>query len=89
MISNYVEKALSVYHIIPTFNDPEKESLSKNIVRKGENAGNQYFFLFPQYFLPFLKQSSIFESQLFCCRQSLPFWTGLKFCCVVMSYILI
>ena len=65
MISNYVEKALSLYHTIPTFNVPEKESLSKNFVGKGENAGNQYFLLFPQYFLPFPKQSSIFESQLF------------------------
>ena len=31
----------------------------ENIIRKGENAGNQYF-LFPQCFLPFPKQISIF-----------------------------
>ena len=29
---------------------------------KGENAGNQRFHLFPQYFLSFVKQISIFES---------------------------
>ena len=35
-----------------------------NIVQKGENAGNQHFLLFPQCFLPFLKQISIFLSQI-------------------------
>ena len=34
-----------------TFNDPGKEAF-ENIVGKGENAGNQHFLLFPQYFLP-------------------------------------
>ena len=32
----------------------------KNIVEKGENAGNQHFLLFPQCFLPFPKEISIF-----------------------------
>ena len=32
----------------------------ENIVGKGENAGNQHFLLFPQCFLPFPKQISIF-----------------------------
>ena len=27
----------------------------ENIVEKGENAGNQYFLLFPQYFYPVKK----------------------------------
>ena len=31
----------------------------ENIVRKGENAGNQPFLLFPQYFLPVPKQISV------------------------------
>ena len=43
--------ALSLYHTIPTFNDPEKKLL-ENIVGKEKNAGNQHFFLFPQCFLP-------------------------------------
>ena len=30
----------------------------ENIVGKGENAGNQHFLHFPQYFLPYLKQKS-------------------------------
>ena len=34
----------------------------KNIVEKGENAGNQHFLLFPQCFLPVPKQISIFQS---------------------------
>ena len=34
----------------------------ENIVGKGENAGNQYFLLFPQCFLLFPTQISSFES---------------------------
>ena len=33
----------------------------ENIVGKGENAGNQHFLLFPQYFVPFPKQISFFS----------------------------
>ena len=33
----------------------------ENIVGKGENAGNQHFLLFPQSFLSFPNQISIFE----------------------------
>ena len=36
----------------------------ENVVEKGENAGNQHFLLFPQCFLPFPKQISIFQSHL-------------------------
>ena len=50
--------------MIQTFNTGGKESL-ENIVRKGENAGNQHFVLFPQCFLLFLTQISNFESLLF------------------------
>ena len=39
-----------------------KKKPSENIVGKGENAGNQHFLLFPQCFLPFQKQISIFQS---------------------------
>ena len=39
------------YHTIPYFHDPEKEAFEHN-VDKGNDAGNQYFPLFPQYFLP-------------------------------------
>ena len=37
----------------------------ENIVGNGENAGNQHFLLFPECFLPFLKQISIFQLHLF------------------------
>ena len=46
-----VVKELTLYHTIPTFNDPEREPFEK-LVGKGENAGNQHFVLFPQGFLP-------------------------------------
>ena len=41
-ISNLMKSFLTLYHTIATF---------ENTVRKGENAGNQNFFLFPQCFL--------------------------------------
>ena len=37
---------LTLYHTIPTFNDPEKEGL-ENIKGKRENAGYQHFSPFP------------------------------------------
>ena len=56
---------LTLYHTIPTFNDPLKESLKKkkkkNIVGKGENAGNQHFLPFPQCFLAIPKRISVFN----------------------------
>ena len=41
-----------------------RKTVFENIVGKGENAGNQHFLLFPQCFLPFRKQSLVFESNL-------------------------
>ena len=49
------DKELTLYHTIPTFNNPEKKPF-KNIVGKGENADNQYFLLFSQCFQPCLGQ---------------------------------
>ena len=46
--------SFSPFHTIPTFDDTE------NIEGKGENAGNQHFLLFPQYFLPLSKTKSLF-----------------------------
>ena len=48
----------------------------------GENAGNQHFLLFPQCFLPFPNQISIFQSHLFCHLQIPSIWTSLKLCCL-------
>ena len=73
---------LTLYRTIPTYNNPEKESF-ENIVGKGENAGNQHFLLFPQCFLPFPKQISIFQPNLICCLQMLSIWTSLKICGLV------
>ena len=55
------EMLLTLYHKIPIFNNLKKKPL-ENIVGKGENAGNQHFHLFPQCFLLFPKQISIFDS---------------------------
>ena len=37
----------------------------ENIVEKRENAGNNHFLVFPQFLLPFPKQSSIFQLHFF------------------------
>ena len=37
----------------PDFKQPWRRQLLRNIVGKGENAGNQHFLLFPQCFLPY------------------------------------
>ena len=52
-----------------------KEPLEK-VVGKGENAGNQHFLLFPQCFLSYWQQISIF---LFTFKL-LSVWTSPKFC---------
>ena len=62
-----------------------KKKPLENSVGKGENAGNQHFLLFPQCFLLFPKQISIFDSHLFCCLQVVSVWTSLKFCRLVKS----
>ena len=43
----------------------------KNIVGKGDNAGNKHFLLFLQCFPPFPNQIPIFDSDLYCCLQML------------------
>ena len=45
----------------PLLTTLHKKSLKKNIFGKGENAGDQHFLLFPQCFLIFSKQMSIFS----------------------------
>ena len=42
----------------------KKNNHFENIVEKGDNAGNQHFLLFPQFFLLVPKQISIFQSDL-------------------------
>ena len=46
---------LTLCHKIPTFNDYDKNPF-KNIVGKGENAGNQHFLLFHNVFYPSQKE---------------------------------
>ena len=38
-----------------------KKNPFENIIRKGENVGNQHFLLFPQFFPPFSDEISIFQ----------------------------
>ena len=64
---------LSLYNTITTFKDPKREAC-KNIVGKGENAGNRSFLLFPQSFLLIPNIISILESHLFCSLRLLLIW---------------
>ena len=57
----------------------------ENIVGKGENAGHQHFLLFPQCFLPFPKEISIFQSNLLCRLLVLSSWTSVRICRLVKS----
>ena len=63
-------KGLTLYHAVTTFNNLQK----------------QHFLLFPQCFLPFSKQVSIFQSHLFCGLQMLSMWTSPRFCCLVNPF---
>ena len=48
---------LTLFNTIPTFSNPELiKKTFENIVRKGENAGNQHFLLFPRCFQPNQRQ---------------------------------
>ena len=51
----FLSHYLSLYHTIPTLNDPREESFRKHC-GKGENAGYQHFLLFKQSILPFSKK---------------------------------
>ena len=44
---------LTLYQVITTFNNPKEGGFWKYFGKKGENAGNQHFLLFPKCFLPF------------------------------------
>ena len=47
-----LDKSIScftLYHTIPTFNDSPYRWPFKNIVGKGQNAGNKHFLLFPVF----------------------------------------
>ena len=59
----------------------------ENIVGKGENTGYQHFLLFPQCFLPFRTQISIFKAHLFVHLQMLSIWKSLTICPLVKSSI--
>ena len=51
----------------------------ENIVERGD-VGNQFFLIFPQCFLSFSNQISIYEPHFFCRLQNISIWTGLKLC---------
>ena len=55
----------------------------ENTVGRGQNDGNQHFFLFSQCFLSFLKQISIFGLHLYSRLQMNSIWSSPKLCRLV------
>ena len=51
---------LTLYHTIPTFNNPKEKGSGKHYGKKGENAGNQHFILFQKCFLFYRKEKLSF-----------------------------
>ena len=59
-------KNISHLKSLVTFNwTPPRKKPNKNIVGKGENAGNQHFLLFQQCFPPFDREIATFEPNEF------------------------
>ena len=79
---------LTLYHTIVTFNNPETRAF-ENIVRKGENAGNQHFLLFPTMFstLPKPNLNFSFTCMLSSAKLMLSIWTSLSLSGLVKSLI--
>ena len=57
----------------------------ENNVRKGEIACNEQFLLFSQSFLPYMALIFHFKCTLECRLKSVPIWTSLKFCRLVIG----
>ena len=56
-------------------------------MRKGEIASNKQFLLFLQCFLPYMALIFHFKCMLKCRLQFVSIWTSLKFCRLVMVYL--
>ena len=78
-VTGSFSKGLTLFHIIPTFEDPKEECFG-NEVGKGENAGISIFCFYPCLFLPFPKQVLIFGSHFNCHLQMPSIQTSSEFC---------
>ena len=70
---------LILYQAIVYFTNPEEEAISKDCWERKKNAGNQYFLLFQQCFLPYLKKNH-FSYTFICFLQMLSIWSSPKIC---------
>ena len=69
----------------PVFSLARQRGLFKTLWEKEKMLVTSIFSFFPNCFLPFPKQISIFQSRLFCCLQVLSNWTSKKNCRFVKS----
>ena len=74
----------TLYHIIPTVNDPVGKAFSKHYGKR-RKCWQPAFSPFPIMFSTLPKQISSFYSHLFCRLQMLSIWTSLKNCLFVKS----
>ena len=75
---------LTLYHKIPTFNNPNEEGFGK-LCGKRRKCWYRHFLLFSQCFLLYHKEKSSFQQHLICCLQMLSIWSCPKFCRLVKS----
>ena len=61
----------------------------ENIVRNREIACIKRFLLFSQCFLLYMVLIYHLNCTLKCCLQLVSIWTSLKFCCLVIGYLLL
>ena len=59
------------------------ERLLENMVRKGNNAGYQFFPFSLGLFFSFYSQIWPFQQYLICCLPMLSIWTNQNFCCQI------
>ena len=84
LFSHYLFKSalywgcLSLYHTIPLLMTLRRKAF-ENIVGKGENADNEHFLLFPQYFLLYHREKSSYWKYSNCHLQMFSIWTSLKY----------
>ena len=77
----YSAQWFTLYHTIPTFNDPEKEKKMTTLWEKEKMLVTSIFsFSHKVFYWSKKKKKSVFKLHLFCHLQMLSLWTRLKIC---------
>ena len=79
------EHCSTLYHSIPTFDDPRKRSLLKSWWEKEKMLVTSIFSFAHNVFYPFHEEFPFLTPNFFCRLQMLTIWTSLKICRLVKS----